>query len=221
MVDIANSFPNASKKSEQPSIAPLSGPLLRTSSLPPLNVDLDSEFEAQVARTGQNGAPVKRTSGAVHSPRHGNQTTSPMHSRQSESKVKETSKAGFTTQKPSKSSSWTTFSHTRSNTLFALARAEFEYWGGGSRRKSKVEEHEEMKHLVSNVSGATSVRKALKHADTDEHLISRFNYKEFWCSMLYESLPPLLNSIVVVLMEGPSRAYHVVNHRLFLPIDKS
>jgi len=39
--------------------------------------------------------------------------------------------------------------------------------------------------------------------------------------MVYESTPPFVNCVIALLLEGPSRAYHLVNHRLFLPIDKS
>ena len=40
--------------------------------------------------------------------------------------------------------------------------------------------------------------------------------------MLYETLPPVFGSPLLALaLEGPTRAYHLVNHRLFLPIDKS
>jgi hypothetical protein len=65
------------------------------------------------------------------------------------------------------------------------------------------------------------VRKALKQADTDEHLRTTFNRAEFWRSMLYESLPPLVNAAVAILLEGPVRGYHLVNHRLFFPVEKS
>jgi hypothetical protein len=55
----------------------------------------------------------------------------------------------------------------------------------------------------------------------DSDIAVKFNKKEFFLSMLYETLPPVIFSpLAAIILEGPTRAYHLVNHRLFLPIDK-
>jgi len=73
---------------------------------------------------------------------------------------------------------------------------------------------------VSDVSGATSVRKFLNDKDGTDHQ-TKFNSYEFWLSMLYETLPPVVvTPLIALLMEGSfERAYNLVNHRLFLPVD--
>lgn len=72
-----------------------------------------------------------------------------------------------------------------------------------------------------NMAGATSVRKHLKDDSSDLHLQNKFNKQEFFTSLVYETLPPvILSPLFAVFMEGPERAYHLVNHRLFLPVDK-
>ena len=91
-----------------------------------------------------------------------------------------------------------------------------------SRRRSRDEQHLDIKKLKSNISGATSVRKHLKVEDDDLHLQNKFNKKEFFTSMIYETLPPVFGSPLLALaLEGPTQAYHFMNHRLFLPVDKS
>ena len=72
------------------------------------------------------------------------------------------------------------------------------------------------------IAGATSVRKHLQQHDQEQAHRELVKYKplEFLTSMLYESLPPLIGSpLLAVMLEGPTRAYHLVNHRLFLAID--
>ena len=69
---------------------------------------------------------------------------------------------------------------------------------------------------------ATSVRKHLELEEDDLHLQNKFNKQEFFTSMLYETLPPVIGSpLLALFLEGPTRAYHLINHRLFLPTDKS
>ncbi len=90
------------------------------------------------------------------------------------------------------------------------------------RRKSKEENDEDLKALIKgSVAGATSVKKHLLDEDDSDHTL-KFNSAEFWQSLLYESLPPVIGSpLAAIFLEGPTRAYHLINHRLFLPIDLS
>ncbi|GMH57371.1 hypothetical protein TrLO_g12679 [Triparma laevis f. longispina] len=90
------------------------------------------------------------------------------------------------------------------------------------RRKSRQEEQVATESFIKNMAGATSVRKHLKDDSSDLHLQNKFNKQEFFTSLVYETLPPvILSPLFAVFMEGPERAYHLVNHRLFLPVDKS
>ena len=100
-------------------------------------------------------------------------------------------------------------------------KPERSYMVSTKKNEDRDKRKDELQSLVKNVSGSTSVRRHVKESE-DVELNVTFNHKEFFVSMLYETLPPIIFSpLAACLIEGPRRAYHLINHRLFLPIDTS
>ena len=83
------------------------------------------------------------------------------------------------------------------------------------RRPSKEEDGQ----LLSQFSNSLDAAKLRSSIPEDKlhtlHTPVEFSWKQFWTTLLYENLPPVLISPIAVLLveRSFSRAWHVMNHR--------
>ena len=90
------------------------------------------------------------------------------------------------------------------------------------RRPSKEEDEE----FLAEVSTSLHAAKLRSQVPEDKlltyHTPVEFSWKQFWATLVYENLPPvLLSPIAVLLIERSfSRAWHVMNHRSLLALSR-
>ena len=83
------------------------------------------------------------------------------------------------------------------------------------RRPSKEEDGQLLSHFSNSLDAAKLRSSIPKDKVHTLHTPVEFSWKQFWTTLLYENLPPVLISpIAVLLVECSfSRAWHVINHR--------
>ena len=84
------------------------------------------------------------------------------------------------------------------------------------KRQPSKEEDEQLLSQFSNSLDAAKLRSSIpKDKLHTLHTPVEFSWKQFWTTMLYENLPPVLISPIAVLLveRSLSRAWHVMNHR--------
>ena len=84
------------------------------------------------------------------------------------------------------------------------------------KRRPSKEEDEQLLSQFSNSLDAAKLRSAIPEDRLHTlHTPVEFSWKQFWVTMLYENLPPVLIAPLAVLLveRSLSRAWHVMNHR--------
>ena len=84
------------------------------------------------------------------------------------------------------------------------------------KRRPSKEEDEQLLSQFSNSLDAAKLRSAIPEDRLHTlHTPVEFSWKQFWVTMLYENLPPVLIAPLAVLLveRSFSRAWHVMNHR--------
>ena len=80
--------------------------------------------------------------------------------------------------------------------------------------------------MLVGVSGKLDAARLRRQVPEDQHhnlhTPVEFSWKQFWATLVYENLPPvLLSPIAVLLIERSfSRAWHVMNHRSLLALSR-
>ena len=84
------------------------------------------------------------------------------------------------------------------------------------KRQPSKEVDEQLLSQFSNSLDAAKLRSSIpKDKLHTLHTPVEFSWKQFWTTILYENLPPVLISPIAVLLveRSLSRAWHVMNHR--------
>ena len=74
---------------------------------------------------------------------------------------------------------------------------------------------------ISSVYEAAELRRASNDPSiTDYHSPVKFSWKEFWKTMIYENLPPVIFSPIATLFleKSRSRAWHVSQNRMLIAV---
>jgi len=93
-----------------------------------------------------------------------------------------------------------------------------------TRRHPTVSDDEARLSGVHNTHAAARIRRTVRAGAVDElHEPTVFSWPEFWKTLVYETLPPVIFSPIAALILEPSRkeAWHVVQHRALLATSTS
>ncbi|MBN93998.1 MAG: hypothetical protein CL928_07980 [Deltaproteobacteria bacterium] len=88
-----------------------------------------------------------------------------------------------------------------------------------TRRRPSRHEDEARLTGIHNTHAAASIRRTIRTEAVEElHEPTAFSWLQFWKTLLYETLPPVIFSPLAALVLEPSReqALHVVEHRMLL-----